>query len=263
MTNNSKRIRKADVFAAYGVEYKDNKIVLPNGNMIPRLLINGNEKIGKGVYHWSMLPGTHDFDAVINGEYVNVKGTCACNCGGCYAMAGRYNMASVVNALASRTLIARENLEFMINAINGQIAADKIELVRVHVAGDFFSDDYISAWKIIAAMNPNTRFWTYTKVHTAENAFDDLNNFNVIKSVIPGVGFNFGHCGYILDVYNALKSEGKNVHICKCGFDKNQHCINCKGCSENEYVLFLEHGTDYKAEQDPLFPVLKAIALNQ
>lgn len=257
------KISRREIFAAHNIEYKAGKIILPDGNISARLLINGNEKIGKGVYHWSMLPGTHEFNAIVNDENVNVKGTCACNCDGCYAMAGRYRMASVINALANRTMIARNNLDFMVNAINAQIIAENIQLVRVHVAGDFFSDEYISAWKEIALANPNTRFWTYTKVHDAENAFNELDNFNVVKSVIPNVGFNFGHCDYILSVYNALKSEGKNVHICKCGFDKSQHCINCKGCSENEFVLFLEHGTDYKAESDPLYPVLKAVALNQ
>ena len=59
--------------------------------------------------------------------------------------------------------------------------------------------------------------------------------------------------------YKALTAQGKNVYICRCGIDKNQHCTNCKGCSKNEYVLFVEHSTDYKAEADADFAELKAI----
>ena len=56
---------------------------------------------------------------------------------------------------------------------------------------------------------------------------------------------------------------GKSVYICRCGVDKNQHCTNCKGCSKNDYVLFIEHSTDYKAENDPCFNELKEIIERQ
>ena len=84
-----------------------------------------------------------------------------------------------------------------------------------------------------------------------------------MKSVIHGFGYNFGHCGYILTVYKALKEQGKDVYICRCGVDKEQHCVNCKGCSKNEYVLFIEHSTEYKAELDPLYEEVKRIIESQ
>ena len=31
----------------------------------------------------------------------------------------------------------------------------------------------------------------------------------------------------------------------------------------NKYVLFVEHSTEYKAEKDPLFPVLRAVVESQ
>ena len=86
---------------------------------------------------------------------------------------------------------------------------------------------------------------------------------NVVKSIIPGKGFNFGHCDYILGLYEFLRKTGKKVYICKCGIDKNQHCVNCGACRTCDYVLFLEHSTEYKAENDPLFPVLKGIVESQ
>ena len=69
-------------------------------------------------------------------------------------------------------------------------------------------------------------------------------------------------------LYKYLKGKGHKVHICFCGIEKAaqiepKHCTNCKGCSENEYVLFIEHSTDYQAEKDPLFPELVKLVLSQ
>ena len=91
----------------------------------------------------------------------------------------------------------------------------------------------------------------------------NFDNANIVKSVIPHIGVNYGTCEYILGAYETLKAAGLPVYICRCGIDKNQHCTNCKGCSVNKYVLFIEHSTEYKAEKDPLYPVLKAIIESQ
>ena len=60
-----------------------------------------------------------------------------------------------------------------------------------------------------------------------------------------------------------LKQAGKNVYICRCGIDKNQHCEGCKVCATYKYVLFVEHSTGYNAEKDPLFRKLCEIVDNQ
>lgn len=39
----------------------------------------------------------------------------------------------------------------------------KANIVRIHVAGDFFSQDYFDAWALVAKYNPNTLFYAYTK----------------------------------------------------------------------------------------------------
>lgn len=108
-------------------------------------------------------------------------------------------------------------------------------------------------WREIAIANPDVVMWSYTKNVKAETAFDDIDNVNIVKSIVRGFGFNFGHIDYIIKVYNALKAMGKSVYICRCGIDKNQHCVNCHACSKCEYVLFVEHSTDYKAEKDPRY----------
>lgn len=254
---------KKAAYKEYGIEFKSGKIYHSEFGFIPELLINGNPKIGKGVYHFSTLPTNQVFMATINGKEYEIKGTCPCNCNGCYATKGNYRYQSTIKALAIRTWLVLNDLEFVKNAIKAQIKADNMEFIRIHASGDFVNSDYIKTWQEIVKECSNTIFWTYTKNKEAENAFDDLKNINIVHSLIPHIGFNFGHCDYILATYNELKKQGKSVYICRCGIDKNQHCTNCHGCSKNEFVLFIEHSTEYKAEKDPLYETIKAIIESQ
>lgn len=259
-----KRMSKKAIFAKYGILYNNGMIFCEYLNMwINLLLVNGNQKIGKGCYHFSTLPTMNIFNVIINGIEYAVKGTCKCNCIGCYATKGNYNFPSVIKALAIRTILIRNDLAFVENAIKAQIESESIQLCRIHASGDFDSIEYAMMWHRITKHFSSCAFWTYTKVKECENIFADVSNANIVKSVIHGFGYNYGHCEYILTVYNALKAMGKDVYICRCGIDKNQHCTNCKGCSKNEYVLFIEHSTEYVAENDPFYPVIVSIIENQ
>lgn len=254
------RVTKKDIYASYGIEYdtESEKILSPIG-YVPALLIDGNEKIGKGVWHFSTLPTNNYFDVTVNGVAYHIKGTCCCCCDGCYATKGNYRYQDTKDSLAMRTIIARDYMEFCEKAINAQIAANNIHTIRIHASGDFFSTEYAAMWARIATNNPGVIMWTYTKSPDCQTAFDGISNAHIVPSCIPGKGFNFGHCDYVIATYEYLKAAGKKVYICRCGIDKNQHCVNCKGCFENEYVLFVEHSTGYKAEKDPLFPIVKAL----
>ena len=258
------RITKKDIYAQYGIAYSKGYIFCPFFNTwIRPLLVNGNKKIGKGAYHFSILPGTAFYTVILFGiEYI-VKGTCACNCTGCYAQTGNYRFPSVKNSLALRTLLVRNDLDFVKRAIMAQIKADNIKICRIHAAGDFDSIAYANIWHDIAKAFSGTVFWTYTKVKACENLFDDLSNANIVKSIIPGRGFNFGKCAYIIALYNELKSKGYKVYICECGFNDTRKCTDCCKCALYDFVLFLEHSTDYNGKADILYSVLKNIVENQ
>ena len=258
-----KKESKKAIYAKYGIIYKNGKIFHEEFEWINPLMINGNEKIGKGVWHFSTLPTNNEFTATINGKEYKVKGTCVVSCVGCYATKGNYRFKSTIDSLAIRTWLVWNDIDFVKRAILAQIEAESIEFCRIHASGDFASDEYIEMWKEIVSACTNTVFWTYTKVQNASNAFDEFDNANIVKSLIPHYGFNFGHCDYILAVYKELKRQGKSVYICRCGIDKDQHCTNCKGCSRNEFVLFIEHSTEYKAEIDSCFEELKAVIESQ
>lgn len=256
---------KVDIYREYSIKYdpKTGKIYSSMFGWINPLLINGNSKLGKGVYTFSTLPTNKTFNFDVNGVQFEIKGTCPCSCKGCYATKSRYMFKSVVRANGIKTVLAMRDRDFVKRAIIAQIKADGVQVCRIHAAGDFFSIEYVNMWHDIIAECNTTVFWSYTKNAAAEKAFDDLSNVNIVKSVIPGIGFNYGHCDYIIKAYNALKAIGKNVYICRCGIDKDQHCTNCRGCSKNEYVLFIEHSTNYVAENDPSYNELKDIIEKQ
>lgn len=253
------RKTRRDVFASYGIEYKAGHIWHPVLGWLPLVLINGNSKLGKGVWTFSSLAGCKPVTFTMNGKEYVLRGSCLCHCSGCYAMTGNYRFSSVKASLGWRTWLVWFDVDFLVRAICAQIEAQKIRIVRIHASGDFPTVDYIDGWHRIIERFPDVVFWTYTKNSKAEHAFDDLNNVNVVPSFISGFGYNFGKAGYILKVYKALKAAGHSVYICRCGIDKNQHCADCGACRYCEYVLFIEHGTGYNPETDPDFPELKAI----
>lgn len=256
---------KKDIYKKYGITFDGEKIVSPIGR-INELLKEGNSKTGKAVYTWSLLPGTEFHEIELNGVIVSIKGTCCCDCSGCYAKAGFYKTSSVIRSLAINTYLVNNFPDFVKNAIMAQLEIIGRGEIRIHAAGDFNTESpeqYANMWKDIASKFNSFRFWTYTKIKKFETIFDSLKNANIVKSVIPGVGFNFGTCEYIINAYYTLKDMEQSVYICRCGIDKGQHCERCGVCTTYKYVLFVEHSTNYKAEQDPLFDKLCEIVNNQ
>lgn len=264
-TTTTKSTTKSAIYAAHGITYKGGMILSPIG-YIPELLKKGNTKTGEAVFTWSVLPGTESYNLTIGGQDIAVSGTCACNCVGCYAQTGFYKMKNVVRSLAVNTYLVNNHLSFVKEAISAQLETLKRGEIRIHAAGDFKTNDpeaYTEMWRTIAEEYRTFRFWTYTKIRKFESLFDGLKNANIVKSIIPSVGVNYGHCDYIINAYYTLRELGKSVYICKCGIDKTKHCENCGICATYDYVLFLEHSTAYKAEEDPLYEKLCEIVNNQ
>ena len=256
------KLTKKEIYAAHGVVFDGEKILCPEFGYRQPLLKEGNTKTGKKVFTWSTLPTNKEFTLVINGKEYNVNGTCPCHCKGCYATKGKFNCDCVMESLAVNTILIRNYPDFVTEALIAQIEADRLENVRIDAAGDI-ENGMITVFRKVAEACPQVNFWSYTKNKDAENAFDDIANTNIVKSIIPNIGFNFGHCDHIINAYNKLVEAGESVYICRCGIDKEQHCENCKGCSVNKYVLFIEHSTEYKATKDPLFEQLKDIIEKQ
>lgn len=227
-------------------------LIMINNELFPLPLVQGNEKLGTSVWHSSTLPTNKLITAKLkDGREFTEPGTCPFSCKGCYGESGNYKYNHTKYWLIMRTRLLRNYPDIYFLLVDLQIKHENIEKLRIHAVGDFLPGEAIGFYNVIKKY-PNVKSWTYTKLSVSGDiaTLDSLENCNVVKSVVPGFGFNFGKIAYIANLYYFLKRNNKSVYICRCGIDKNQHCSNCNGCSGHEYVLFIEHSTGYKPEKD-------------
>ena len=75
-------------------------------------------------------------------------------------------------------------------------------VVRVHVGGDFFNDNYFKAWMNVASSNPNVLFYAYTKMLNfwVKNIVDIPKNFVLNAS-------RGGKYDNLIDTHNLKSAE--------------------------------------------------------
>ena len=265
-----------------------------NTEVVP-VLKNGNTKIGRGVWQFSITAGNAPLSREVVAEIIrgivdrfnaggleklraDCGGTCGMNCPHCYAQVGHYTHSNVQICLGRHTYLARYALDWLRRAIAAQVIADNIAMCRIHVAGDFFGRAYAEMWLDIIRMYPETIFWTYTK-QTGRGGLDDVlqeianaANANIVDSIVTVGGksfMNFGTAAEVMKLYHLLKSAGESVYICKCGLDASgvdavAHCNRCNHCFTCKFVLFLKHSDDtYNAAADPDFPAFCELVRSQ
>lgn len=55
--------------------------------------------------------------------------------------------------------------------------------MRLHVSGDFWSEDYIKSWIEICAAFPQTQFWTYTRTWMVSELLSPLNQLRSLSNI--------------------------------------------------------------------------------
>ena len=81
----------------------------------------------------------------------------------CFSASQEVQYTNVYNSRKHNfDLLRKENHEGMVKLINDSLP-ENAGIVRIHVAGYFFSLPYMHAWYVVALMNPNTLFYAYTK----------------------------------------------------------------------------------------------------
>lgn len=110
-------------------------------------------------------------------------GANACR-GVCYAKQGRYLMANVRDARMHNFNASRDFFTFVTSAIADLTRLTKrYNVVRLHDSGDFYSQEYLNAWKAIASNFPNTIFYAYTKSHHLDIESDKPANLRIVQSL--------------------------------------------------------------------------------
>ena len=81
----------------------------------------------------------------------------------CFSASQEVQYTNVYNSRKHNfDLLRKKNHAEMVSLINGSLP-ENAGIVRVHVAGDFFSLPYLHAWYEVAMLNPSVLFYAYTK----------------------------------------------------------------------------------------------------
>ena len=124
------------------------------------------------------IPADYSFDG---GNTCPAANACR---GVCYAKQGRYIMAGVKNARMHNFNASRDYASFVSSAIADLTRLVKrYNVVRLHDSGDFYSQEYLNAWKAIANAFPNTIFYAYTKSLHLDIESDKPANLRIVQSL--------------------------------------------------------------------------------
>lgn len=127
-----------------------------------KLLSQNSELRPDGIFNWT-LPA---FGVrLTNGITMNVcpnAGACASFC---YARNGTYNFSNVKGRHIANLEYVLEEPEAWFNQMLAEVQKPKMagKFIRIHDAGDFFSEKYLNLWLQIAIQTPNVTFYCYTK----------------------------------------------------------------------------------------------------
>lgn len=149
------------------------------------LLGNGNSKLQKTEKEF----GVKIFNFSIPAGNDKVTGKITCPFAGkclslCYAKKGFYRMPNVEKALSERNKATREAdfVEKITDELS-KVNTNKQVYVRIHDSGDFYSPAYFEKWLEIARLNPNVRFYAYTKSHSFIRGKELPENMDLIYSL--------------------------------------------------------------------------------
>lgn len=138
-------------------------------------LSDGNTKLKKsGIVSFNLIPIVH----------CPLAGACKAFC---YATVGQQAFASGVKrrAAAFKATLSPTFVQDMHSEISRW--KRKVKAVRVHDSGDFYSMEYLQNWLEIARLNPDVKFYAYSKslpfIHRAYDLGLVPANFRLIQSV--------------------------------------------------------------------------------
>ena len=189
------------------------------------LLTNGNLKLSRDVGCWSISPAL----------------SCGGKCLGCYAVRA-YNRYPKVRKKWDANYYESLNTEAFISRVVKEIEDKEFKIVRIHVAGDFYSEKYADAWATIAIRIPEVKFYGYTKYSKAL-FLNRFRNINIINSIVPEIlhsnKLNYG----TKEEMQPLIDYG--YKLCPYRKDTPKHsCMDkdfCQLCLTKNCICFLEH----------------------
>lgn len=188
---------------------------------MPKLIQKGNSKL-HNCYMFN-LPASMEI--------------CGRICKGCYAIKEQVRFPAVMQARSNRFIASmKDDFSFSINNELNNLRK-RPKFFRVHASGDFYSQEYINHWAVIARTNPDITFYAYTK-QLSKFDFSVLSllpNFVIINSLI-GKSLNYGKKEKAPDGMFICPAHDKTV---RCG-DTCTYCMT-KGKADKDGVFFIQH----------------------
>lgn len=148
------------------------------------LLTNGNRELKvDGIFTWSI--------PALAAKLSNGKNFLTCPNAGvcanlCYARSGTYNFSNVKAAHVRNLELTLDNPEEWKTRVSDELKAKRYQggkSVRIHDAGDFYSEAYFLLWMDIAKENPHVFFYAYTKEVAMVKRHELPSNFVIIFSM--------------------------------------------------------------------------------
>jgi len=130
----------------------------------PATLLTQNSQLrALGIYNWTLPAWADRFED--DGSSFNTcpsAGVCAKLC---YARVNAYRFPIVRRRHQQNLRYVLDDLPGWEKAMMDELSRKKFrgKWIRIHDAGDFFSDDYLSAWLRIMTACPDSIFYAYTK----------------------------------------------------------------------------------------------------
>jgi hypothetical protein len=127
----------------------------------------GNSKLHKGIFTFS-LPSGHTCPfadiCLVKSDKVTGKLTYGKNNKfGCFAASAEMQYKNVRNARWHNFDLLRKLDELKMTNLILKSIPNKAQIIRVHVAGDFFNQSYFNAWINVANKRRDVIFYAYTK----------------------------------------------------------------------------------------------------
>jgi len=100
-----------------------------------------------------------------------------------YCNAARFErLRPSCNGAYERNLLLTKNQDRFTDLMIG-ILPRILPCFRIHVSGDFWSQEYINSWIKICNTFPQTKFWTYTRSWTVQPLLEPLEQLNNLPNI--------------------------------------------------------------------------------
>jgi hypothetical protein len=193
-----------------------------------RLFAVGNSKLHPSILTWN-IPASME--------------VCGRVCKGCYARSTMARWKTVKNKWEANYELSKTDEFVKLASEELHQKSGTYKYVRLHGSGEFYSQEYVDKWVILAKAFPDIMFYTYTK------RYDDFNfsellalpNFVLHNSILEGGGINYDKQEAIEKIAEELKG-----FVCPLSTDREQKCgLECTWCMVKENqdtpILFIKH----------------------